>query len=314
VKVSALMRFALGLILGATLSFLIGCIYAYCIWHPPSNDWGNEKVIWTALCTPFALIVLLIVLVKFRYVRRVAARAIAIGRAGFAGVLIGGLFLPIVQLSESIAERNDSALKIPLERAKLIAELGDLGSRLKIADSVIVETGRFFGERELNRFLARLAAITSNPVFITVDATPKSRMSLDRTSVSGTPNCSAAPLERGKQEPAADVECVTRTNLPNPSDWPTQGDLIDIAEYYPSQGVILEFARFKRAPDEPPREYDPHFAFLPGSMIDLRQWCQAEQFGPFPFGRGIHWHVCTDSLTLEDVENGMFGAVPRLDK
>jgi len=301
-KVSALMRFALGLILGATLSFLVGCIYAYCIWHPPSNDWGNEKVIWTILCAPFALIVLLIALVKFRYVGRVAAKVIAIGRVGLAAVLIGGLFLPLVQLSESIAERNASALKIPPERAKLFAELGDLGTRLRNADSIIVETGSILGQRDLNRFLVRLAAFTSKPVFITVDATAKSRISLDRSSVSGTPNCS--------QEPSVDDECLTRTNLPNLRDWPTQGDLINIAEYYPSQGVLFEFGRFNRASDEPPKDYDPHFPFLPGSLIDLRQWCQVEQFGPFPFGRGIHWHVCTEKLNLEDIGNGMFAAGP----
>jgi hypothetical protein len=299
VKVSAPMRFALGLILGATLSFLVGCLYAYCIWHPPSNDWGNEKVIWTILCAPLALIVLVILLVKFRYVRRVAARAQALGRVGLAAVLIGGVFLPILQLSESIAERNVSALKIPLERAKLIAELGALGSRLRIADSVIVETGRILGEQELNRFLLRLTAFTSKPVFITVAATAKSRISLDRSQVSGTANCSTT---------AVDDECLTRTNLPDVRDWPTQGDQMNIAEYSPSQGILLEYGRFKRASDEPPKDYYPYFPFLPGSLIDLRQWCQPEQFGPFPFGRGIHWHVCTDSQTLEDIGNGMFGA------
>jgi len=311
-KVSALMQFALGLILGATLSFLVGCIYAYCIWHPPSNDWGNEKVIWTVLCAPLVLIVLLIVLAKFRYVRRIAAPAIAIGRVGLAGVFIGALVLPLVQLSESIAERNASALEIPLERAKIVAELSDIRSQLRIADSVIIETGGIVGPRELNRFLLRLAAFTSNPVFIIVDATAKTRISLDRSSVSGTPNCSPAVFDREKQEPAAVDECATRTNLPDLRDWPTQGDLIDIAEYYPSHGVVLEFGRFKRASDEPPNDYNPHFRFLPGSLSDLRQWCQAEQYGPFPFGRGIHWHVCTDSLTLEDIGNGMFGAGPRV--
>jgi len=307
-KVSALMRFTLGLILGATLSFLIGCIYAYCIWHPPSNDWGNEKVIWTLLCSPLALIVLVIVLVKFKYLRRVAARAIAIGRLGLAAAFIGGFFLPILQLSESIAERNASALEIPVERAKIIAELGDLGSRLRIADSVLIETGSMLGQRELNRFLLRLAAFTSKPIFITVAATAKSRISLDRSSVSDTPNCSSAVLNRGNQELVADDECLTRTNLPNLRDWPTQGDLISIAEYYPSQGVILEDGRFKRASDEPPTDSYPLFPFVPGPLIGLRQWCQVEQFGRFPFGRGIHWHVCTDRLTLEDIGNGMFGA------
>jgi hypothetical protein len=310
-KVSALMRFVLGLILGATLSFLVGCIYAYCIWHPPSNDWGNEKVTLTLLCAPLVLIVLLIVLAKFRYVHRVAAQAMAIGRLGLGAFLIGGLFLPIVQLSEAIAERNASAQKIPLERAKLIAELGDLGSRLRLADSVIVETGSILGPRELNRFLGRLAAFTSKPVFMTVYAAAKPRISLDRSSVSGTPNCTTAAVDGGDQERVADDECVTRTNLPDIRDWPTQGGLIRVAEYYPSQGVILEFGRFKRASDEPPNEYEPHFPLLPGSLIDLRQWCQIEQFGPFPFGRGIHWRVCTDRLTLDAIGNGMFGADPR---
>jgi len=293
-KVSALMQFAFGLILGATLSFLVGCIYAYCIWHPPSNDWGNEKVIWTLLCAPFVLIVLLVMLAKFRYVGRVAAQAVAIGRLGLAAVLIGGLFLPIVQLSESIAERNASALEIPLERAKLIAELGDSGSRLRMADAVIVETGSVLDQRELNRFLMRLAAFTSKPVFITVYAAAKPQISLDRSRASGTSDCSK------------DDACVIRTNSPDLRDWPTQGDVINIAEYYPSQGVILEFGRFKRASDEPPIDYSPHFPFLPGSLTAVRQWCQAEQLGPFPFGRGIHWHVCTDRMTLEDIGNGMF--------
>jgi hypothetical protein len=308
----ALMRVALGLILGAALSFLVGCIYAYCMWHPPSNDWGNEKVIATLFCAPLVFIVLLIVLVKFRHVRRLAAHLIELGRVGLAAVLIGGLLLPIAQVSESIAARNASALQIPVERAKIIAEFGDLGSRLRVADSIIVETGSMLGQQELNRFVARLSDFTSKPVFITVGATAKSGISLDRSSGSGTPNCATAVIDRGKQKSEVGNECLTRTNLPSLRDWPTQGDLIDIAEYYPSQGIILGYGRFKRASDEPPNNYHPHFPLLPGSQRDLRQWCEAEQSGPFPFGRGMHWHVCTERLTLEDIGNGVFGTDPRL--
>jgi hypothetical protein len=267
--------------------------------------------VWTILCTPLMLIVLVIALVKFRYVRRVAAQSTALGRAGLAAFLIAGLVIPIVQLSESVAERNTSALQIPVERARIIAELGDLGSRLRTADAIIVQTGSILGRREFNRFLVRLASSTSHPVFITVDANANSKISLDRSSVPDTPNCSIAASDREKHESAANDECLTRTNLPDLRDWPMQGDLINIAEYYPSQGVILEYGRFKRTSDQPPEEYHPHFPSLPGSLIEVRQWCQAEQFGPFPFGRGIHWHVCTDASTLEDIGNGMFGADPR---
>jgi hypothetical protein len=305
------MRFALGLILGAALSWLVGCIYAYCVWHPPSNDWGNEKEIATLLGAPVIFIVLVIALFKFRYLRRIAAQTIAIGRVGLAAVVIGGLFLPIAQVSESIAARNASALQIPVERAKIIAEFGDLASRLRVADSIIVETGSMLGQQELNRFLARLSVFTSKPVFITVGATAKSGISLDRSSVSGTPNCAAAVFDRAKQEPQVVDECLTRTNLPNIRDWPTQGDLINIAEYYPSQGIVLGYGKFKRASDEPPDNYHPHFPLLPGSQRDLYQLCQVEQSGPFPFGRGMHWRMCTERLTLEDIGNGVFGADPR---
>ena len=48
----------IGLVLGAALSFVFGCVYAYAMWNPPSNDWGNEKTTTTILLTPVLLVVL----------------------------------------------------------------------------------------------------------------------------------------------------------------------------------------------------------------------------------------------------------------
>jgi hypothetical protein len=55
---------------GALASFAAGCVYAYAIWDPPSNDRGNEKTIDSFLLAPGLLVGLVIGLFARKFLRR----------------------------------------------------------------------------------------------------------------------------------------------------------------------------------------------------------------------------------------------------
>ena len=71
-----------GLLSGFAASLAVGCVYAYAVWSPPSNDWGNAKSLDTIFLTPVGLIVFIFAIVLRKRLVRLIRLLGKLGRRG----------------------------------------------------------------------------------------------------------------------------------------------------------------------------------------------------------------------------------------
>jgi hypothetical protein len=313
-------RFAIGLPLGAILSFLTGCCYAYAVWNPPSNDWGNEKETTSFLLVPVAFIVLVILALARRPLGRLIARAVTIGRAGLLGLVIGAAILPLVQGVEVASEHHAVRSKLPAEHQILLVQLAAIGAQLKQADAVVLEDAILSKQGQLGWFIFRLAAFTAKPVFVVYNTPgggqPKTLRKYWIAQGAACPNPSSLGMTA-----TADA-CLAGIEIPDFADFPSTGVLlytdadINLVQFNMppySDGSLypaVTLAALKKPAALPTTPYTQPYDPDAEPKIVWRNWCDVKNYGPFPFGRGAHWHECAELLKLTDVADRIFGPGP----
>jgi len=316
---------AIGLVLGAALSFVLGCVYAYAVWAPPSNDWGNEKTTTTILLTPVLLVVLGVLWWLRKLLRRLLGRALGIGRSGLIGFLIGTLALPVAELGLVGIEWSLTMAKLPFAQRAVTTQLADFGAQLKQADAVVLESPLLKSPDSLDWLLFRLAALTGKPVFAVYDMNGgRPPLALRQYRIGSGPACPPMLAQPpGHRKPATSGDsCLIGTDIADFADWPAQGLLLSIdidsrqlghtkrafGEGSLIPGLVVAALQKPAALPQTPyaQPYDPDAQ--PRTIWETT--CFIKPYGPFPFGRGVHWQVCTDLLDLIDVADRIFGPGP----
>jgi hypothetical protein len=316
---------AIGLVLGAALSFALGCVYAYVVWDPPSNDWGNEKTTTTILLAPVLLVALGLLWWLRKPLRRGLGRALGLGRSGLIGFLIGAVVLPVTELGFVGIEWSLMMAKLPFAQRAVPAQLADIATQLKRADAVVVESPLLTKPDSLDWLVFRLAALTGKPVFAVYDMNggrpPKTLRQYRIGSGPACPPILAQPPGRRKPPTSGD-SCLIGTDITDFADWPAQGLLLSIDLDSRQLGhtkrefgegsiiptlVVATLRKPAALPQTPyAQPYDPDAE----PRTFWATTCFIKTCGAFPFGRGVHWHVCTDLLDLIDVADGIFGPGP----
>jgi hypothetical protein len=322
-------RFAVGLLVGLALSFGVGCIYAYAVWSPPSNDWGNEKTIATLLLAPLLLAVLICAIFARRPLHRLFSLTRKIGGSGLVGLLLGAAVLPVVQFMDAALEWRAVESRLSTERDGMRAGLADIAARLKQAESVVVE-----GDAP-DWFISRLSRFTARPLFVVPRDLDAQKATLRRYEIGSADQCVQHPPSNGARRTSVSGGlCPLVSDVPAFDDWPSAGALLFIAwddrqfdprlqsTFPPSKHPLSNGSHYPRLvlaalkkpgtlvkmPYAPP-PYDPEAA--PRNVWENK--CFFEQDGPFPFGRGARRSACADLLDLYDVADQMFGPGPTGD-
>jgi hypothetical protein len=293
-----------GLMLGAAISFLIGCFYAYAEWHPPSNDWGNEKDSTTLLLVPVAVIGLVVALLARKAIRRGIVGLRRIGVAGLLAALVGAAILPVAEVGEVAAERLRVTSSLEADRAANLTKLSNIGAQLRLAEAVVLESQTWMAPGDLARLASRLSAFTSKAVFVPEPNPDRSKArQLREYHVAAGAACRA---ESGQ-------DCPGTGAVVDFADWPASGSLLTIGQDQRpgSDGKALYPILALTALVKPAVAPDSPYAALydPGEQ-PRTTWinaCAIKAYGPFPFGRGVRWKICPDPLTINDIADRLFG-------
>jgi hypothetical protein len=131
-----------------------------------------------------------------------------------------------------------------------------------------------------------------------------------------------AQLPGHRKAPTNGDSCLLGTDIADFAAWPAKGLLLSIDLDSRQLGhtkrtfgegsiiprlVVAALRKPAALPQIPYADpYDPDAE--PRTIWETA--CFNNPYGPFPFGRGVHWHVCTDLLDLVDVADGIFGSGP----
>jgi hypothetical protein len=327
------LRLGIGLVAGLGLSYVAGCLYAYAVWNPPSNDWGNEKAFTDLLLVPLVLIGLVVAILARKPLRRLFSRSLTLGGAGLAGIVIGAAVLPVVQLTDVALEWRNIKSQLPAARDDAIAQLADIGAQLKQAQTIVVEGG----DPVPDWFIFRLSRFTGEPIFVVPHDLGVQKATMRRYEVAAGAPCAQAlqdhPPRHVRGMPADGDSCLIDLDIPDFGDWPSKGALLyidwDWRQFVPSQqgtlapkhpfsigshypNLILTVLKKPEALIQtpyPPPPYDPETA--PRTVWQNKCFFRSDD--PFPFGRGIHLAACADLLDLYDVADRLFGPGPMKD-
>jgi hypothetical protein len=318
----SLPRFATGLLVGLAVSFGVGCLYAYAVWSPSSNDWGNEKTIATLLLAPLLLIMLVIAIFARRPLCRLFSLALALGGTGLVGLVLGAAVLPMVEFTDVTLKWRAVESRLATERDGMRADLADIAARLKQAKTIVVE-----GDAP-DWFILRLSRFTAHPLFVVLREINAHGTILRRyEAVSGDLCTQEPPSGSLRRMSVGGGSCLLESDVYEFKDWPSIGTLLSIAwderqfdprlraSFPPSKHPFSSGSHYPRlvlavlkkphalvlSPDLSP-PYDPETA--PRTVWENK--CFFEHDGPFPFGRGARRSACADLLDLYDVADQMF--------
>lgn len=308
------LRLAAGLCLGVAVAFLIGCVHAYTVWDPPSNDWGNAKSSATLLLSPLFVVVIAVALLARRAIRRGLARLRGIGRVGILAALAGAAILPAAERGAAAVERGRVTASLATERAAGLATLSAIGARLRQADAVVLENQAWLSRTDFDRLVPRLSAFIDKPVFVAEDDPGPSGPGRDR------------PGHLRLYRSTTGADCPATPDGRRPDSCLTQGEIVDFGDW-PMSGVVLTIDRDWRPMDDGKTPYvtvtvgalvKPAAAPTSPYALPYDPWgepkttwanaCVVTMDGPFPFGGGIDRPLCVDPLTLDDAATQIFAA------
>jgi hypothetical protein len=325
------LRLVIGLVTGLILSYLVGCVYAYGVWNPPSNDWGSAKAFTDLILAALVVVGLVVAIFARKPLSRLFIRSQALGGAGLAGIVIGAVVLPIVQWTDVALDWRHIKSQLPAARDDMIAQLADIGVELKQAETIVVEGG----DTAPDWFIFRLSRFTGHAIFV-VPHDPNAKTATMRSyGAAAGATCAQtlpdSPTHLPRKRWADGDSCLIDSDVPDFGDWPSKGALLyvdwDPRQFFPSLQAIftsskhafsfgshyptLELSVLKK-PEAliqspyPPPPYDTRTA--PRTVWQNKCFFRSDD--PFPFGRGIHLQACADLLDLFDVADRIFGPGP----
>ena len=332
--IRSLVQIIAGFLVGVFLSLVLGVFYAYAVWDPPSNDWGNEKIIDGILLVPVILVLLVIAVFTRRWIYRGLRAIIALGPLGYIAILIGASIGPVCQLSSAAIEWRQVQADLPMHRDATLKQLSTIGVELKTAKSIVIAQPPILSPEELEKLYFRMALYTSKPVYVLITPGDKDAVLREYSVKSGDPcrQSNTAGVGTGPRLPLMTGDtCLTSNDLTDTRAFPNDGDLLsfpsnmeifmyglrhkdekdgDLKHFMGVYYSIYVSALQKTDPPNTKYPYAENWTDLAQLKLHWSNWCSTKTAGDFPFARGVHWQVCSDVVSSPDIIDRIFGPSP----